>query len=171
VSLAAALLVAGAAVTVPGALRLGDARLEAAGCGVRSTLWVEHYVAALYLPGGMRAVLALADPASAKALYVRIMDDDHLPARIPREWREPIARHLAAGDLARARAAYRGLAPGDELIVAYEPGAGVRLVVNGRVLATSPGHALVEAVLSEWAGDAPPGEKLRATLERNVCAA
>lgn len=168
---AAALVAAGAAdaTSVPGALRLRDTRLEAASCGVRSTLWIEHYVAALYLPGRRSAIEELVDPASAKALYVRILNDDHLPARIPREWREPIVRHLSPGDLSRAREAYRGLKPGDELFITYLPGAGVSLLVNDRVMASSSGHALVEAVLNTWTEDEPLAEKLRAVMADNPC--
>lgn len=168
--LLAALLVADAAAALPSALHLGELRLEPASCGVRSTLWIEHYVAALYLPDRARALEALAEAGSAKALYVRILNGDHLPARMPREWREPIARHLTADDLARAREAYQRLSPGDEMIVAYRPGAGVHLVVNGRIVAASPGHALVEAVLDTLADGEPLEAKLRELMERNVCA-
>lgn len=168
---AAAFVIAGAAgaESVPGALRFGEIRLEAAICGVRSTLWIEHYVAALYLPERRSALEELLDPTSAKALYVRILNDDHLPLRIPREWREPIVRHLSVDDLARARAAYRRLRPGDELFIAYLPDAGVRLVINDRLIASSSGHALVEAVLGTWTEGKPLGEKLREVTAENTC--
>ena len=168
----AALCVAGAALaalSVPGALRLGEQRLEAVSCSVRRTFWIEHYVTALYLPGRAGALEEMRDPAIAKALFVRILDDDHLPERIPREWREPIARHLNEAQLAQVRAAYAALLPGDELIVAYVPDRGVSLLVNDRVRAAAPGHDIIDAVLATWAGDEPLGEKLMRVIRSERC--
>jgi hypothetical protein len=50
-------------MAAPSPLQLGEHRLHAASCSVRTTLWIEHYLAELYLPqhGGPAA---LADPAA-----------------------------------------------------------------------------------------------------------
>jgi hypothetical protein len=169
--LAFALLVAvhGSALSVPSAVRQGGMTLAAASCGVRQTLWIEHYFAVLYLPRRAAPQEELVNPLAPKVLEMTIIDPRFLPKDIPRKWREPIAEHLDAGATARASAAYRSLLAGDRLTLAYAAEQGVTLLINGRTVAQSPGHGLVDAILETWADDQPMREKLRRVIARNAC--
>ncbi len=157
------------AFAMPGAMRVGGQTLAAAICGVRDTLWIEHYAAVLYLPGKASAAIELADPQRPKALRMRIMDPRLMPREIPSKWHDPLARHLDAGTLSRAQRAYRTLRRGDRLTLAYRPDAGVTLRVNRRLVATAPGHELIDAILETWADGEPLPTKLRQVLARNPC--
>ena len=160
-----------AGLSLPSSLQVGGQALQPVSCGVRDTLWVEHYVVALYLPHRTGVLDGLRNPATAKALYVRILDDDHLPDEIPREWRDPMARYLDAQSIRRVQSAYGELRRGDTLTVTYEQGSGVRLIVNGREQAAASGHGMIEAVLRTWADGEPLREKLDRTVDDNRCAA
>jgi hypothetical protein len=146
-------------------------QLAAASCGVRKTLWMEHYSAVLYLPKRAGAQVELASPAAPKVLEMQIIDPRFLPREIPRKWREPIEKHLDAASAARASAAYRALKKGDRLTLTYAANQGVTFQINDRLIARSPGHGLVQAILATWADDEPLPEKLRRTLARNTCRA
>ena len=156
---------------LPAVVQHAGTALAAASCGVRQTLWIEHYTAVLYLPRRAAPQEELIDPLSPKLLEITIVDTRFLPRDIPRKWREPIERHLDAQGRARAQAAYNGLAAGDRLTLAYAADQGVTFKVNGRLVAKSAGHSLVDDILATWADDEPMRTKLRRTMAKNVCRA
>jgi hypothetical protein len=156
---------------MPAVVQLGGTQLAAASCGARQTLWIEHYSAVLYLPRRAPAQEEMVDPLSPKLLEITIVDTRFLPRDIPRKWREPIERHLDADGRARAQAAYNGLVAGDRLTLAYAADQGVTFKLNGRLVAKSPGHSLVDDILATWADDEPMRKKLGRVIGRNACRA
>jgi len=160
---------AGAVAALPGVVQVGDQVLAAASCGLRETLWIDHYAATLYVTPGVAPDTALLDPRRAKALEVRLLDTRLMPRDIPRKYRRALDASLDAGKMARLRDAYRALRPGDVVRISYLPGAGTSLAVNGQVVAKAPAHRVVEAALFAWAGDKPLGQHLRAMLAKHPC--
>jgi hypothetical protein len=168
-ALAGALMVLAAhAAAMPEGLQLGAERLAAASCGIRETLWIEHYAAGLYLPRRADPAAQLSDPSVPKALRVEIINSRLMPPDIPKKWRKPIEQQDARA-LEALRSAYRQLQPGDEVLISYTPRAGVRVGVNGQPVAHSGGHAVIEALLKTWADDEPLPKKLGAVMARNRC--
>lgn len=159
------------AYSLPATVQHGGTALAAASCGVRQTLWIEHYTAVLYLPRRAPPQEEMVDPRAPKLLEMTIVDTRFLPRDIPRKWREPIERHLDADGRARAQAAYNGLVAGDRLTLAYAADQGVIFNVNGRLVAKSRGHLLVDDILATWADDEPMRQKLRRIIARNTCRA
>jgi hypothetical protein len=53
--------------------------------------------------------------------------------------------------------------------LAYAPGPGMSLEINGDVVATSRSHALIEALLRTWADDEPVPQRLSTTIQKNPC--
>lgn len=152
------------------AVALGGQPLEPATCGVRETLWIDHYVAALYLPPKGAPSAALRDPGTPKALYIEILDGRFMPGDIPRKWRGTLQKQLDPQTYERLSEAYRGLRRGDRVILEYAPGPGVQVQVNGKLLARLPGHRLIDALLEAWAGDDPLPERLMRIMVKNRCA-
>ena len=163
---AAAKVVAG--VDLPSSMALGEQPLLLASCGVRDTLWVEHYVAALYLRPG-QTIAATRDPAQPIVVLLHVIRGASLPQRIPEQWRTPLREELELEPLARVRAAYAQLGSGDRVVVSYEPGAGVAMAVNGRTVATAPGHELIDSMLRSWADGDPLSGKLRRLALEHPC--
>lgn len=157
------------AVQVPGALRVGNQHLSAASCATRDTLWIHHYVAALYVAPRAAPAAALQDPKQPKALHVQILSKSFLPKDLPKKWREALEGHLDVPNFTSVRLAWRELAVGDQVTIAYAPDAGVTLQLNDRVVARSERHDVIDALLRTWADKEPVPERVNRTVARNPC--
>ncbi len=166
----AGLLLVGAcaAWSQPAPLYLGDLKLIPASCGVRRTLWIEHYRAELFVPAG-DTVAAVGDPGQPKALRLRILNALLMPRDIPGRWRAALVPVIAAEAMARLRAAYGGLRTDDLVEVTYLPRDGLTLSVNGRPVVQVPGHRAIDALLQAWAVETPAREKLQRAAMNNPC--
>ena len=162
---------AAGAMALPGVVQVGDQVLAAASCGTRETLWIDHYVATLYVRPGDAPDHALLDPRLAKALEIRLINKRFMPAEIPRKYRHALEAELDAEAMDRAREAYRALRAGDVIRVAYAPGAGLAVSVNGQRILASPTHGVVGAILLTWADGKPLHQHLRAVLAKHPCPA
>ena len=162
---------AAGAMAVPGVVQVGDQMLAAASCGTRETLWIDHYVATLYVRPGDAPDHALLDPRLAKALEIRLVNKSFMPAEIPRKYRRALEAGLDADAMNRLREAYRALRAGDLVRIAYAPGAGLSVSVNGQPIIASPSHGVVGAILLTWADGKPLHQHLRAVLAKHPCPA
>lgn len=158
-----------AGVEVPETESVAGQQLALSSCGVRDTLWIDHYVAALYLPAGVPPASAMRDPAQPKAIVLQIVSERLLPEQIPQRWRKALSHELANDPLARVRAAYRGLTAGDRVAVRYAPQRGVSMAVNDRVIAHDEGHGVFQQMLSAWAEGDPISGKLQRLMLENPC--
>ena len=157
------------AIQVPGALRVGNQSLPAASCATRDTLWIHHYAAALYLPAKASPAGVLLDPKQPKALHVQILSRSFLPKDLPIKWRETLEAHLDLPSFTSVRLAWRELAVGDRVTIAYLPENGVTLQLNDRVIARSPRHDVVEALLRTWAENEPVPQRVSRVVAKNPC--
>jgi hypothetical protein len=69
----------------------------------------------------------------------------------------------------RVRAAYRLLRSGDVITIAYVPGPGATVSVNGRTIAAAGTHQVVEEILAVWADGKPVDTHLRTVLAKHPC--
>jgi hypothetical protein len=157
------------AIQVPGALRVGNQSLHAASCATRDTLWIHHYIAALYVPPRESAVTALQDPKQSKALHIQILSKSFLPKDLPKKWREALEAHLDRVAFTSVRLAWRELAVGDRVTIAYAPEPGVTLQLNDRVVAHTPRHDVIDALLRTWADDEPVPQRVSRVVAKNPC--
>ncbi|MFN2645652.1 MAG: chalcone isomerase family protein [Burkholderiales bacterium] len=175
--LALGILIAGAlafipatAVQVPSAMRVGNQQLPAASCATRDTLWIQHYAAALYVPPRSTPLNALQDPRQPKALQVQILSKVFLPKEMPKKWRETLQAQLDGASFDAIRSAWRGLAVGDRIIVAYAPGPGVTLQLNDRLVARTPKHDVIDALLNAWAEGESLPQRVNRVVSKHPCA-
>lgn len=162
-------LVPATAIQVPGALRVGNQSLPATSCATRDTLWIHHYAAALYVPSREVPANALQDPDQPKALHVQILSRTFMPKDLPIKWREPLEQHLDVPSFTSVRLAWREVAVGDRVTIAYAPGNGVTLQLNDRVVAHSPRHAVIDALLQTWAENEPIPQRVNRVVAKNPC--
>lgn len=167
--LGTAALVPATAIQVPSAMRIGNVQLPAASCAARDTLWMHHYVAALYLPTRQSPVSALQDPLQPKALQVQILSKTFLPKELPQKWRVTLESELDGAAFGAIRDAWHALAVGDRVTVAYLPGPGVTLQLNDRVVARSPRHEVIDALLKTWAEGEPVPQRVNRVVEKHPC--
>lgn len=162
-------LIPATAIQVPSSLRVGNQSLPAASCATRDTLWIHHYAAALYVPLRQRPDAALQDPKQPKALHVQILSKTFLPKEMPKKWRQTLEQQLDRQSFSSIRNAWREINVGDRVTIAYAPGPGVTLQLNERVVARSPKHDLVDALLRTWADDEPVPQRVNRTVAKHPC--
>lgn len=155
-------------VRMPDTMRTPSGLLEIRACGVRKTLWIEHYAAALYLPRGA-SVEALRDGHRAKAVSLHLIETRYLPERIPSKWRRAFEQHLDRRGMALLQRIYASLSPGDVVTVVYTPARGVTVAMNGKQLLRLRGDGLVRSILRTWAGGQPLGAKLHDLEATHAC--
>ena len=142
--------------------------LALASCGVRDTLWMDHYAAGLYLPPGA-SVHAVRDPGQPKAVRMKVIDARHFPDDIPEKWRHVLQRELQADPMSRVREAYGRLADDDVVTVSYAPQQGVAMRVNREVIAKGLDHAVIAGMLDAWAEHDPISQKLHRLALEHPC--
>lgn len=162
-------LIPARALPEPGTLQVGAQALAPASCATRNTLWIHHYAAALYVPARASPASALQDPKQAKALQVEILNKAFLPRQMPKRWQRTLESELDGRSLSSINAAWQTLGAGDRVTIAYAPGPGVSLKVNERVVAATPSHRLVDALLRTWAEDEPVRERVSRIVARHPC--
>jgi hypothetical protein len=155
-------------VHLPERLQSRSHVLELAACGVRDTLWIEHYVAAVYVQRH-ESLRALMDEDKPKAVALHVVDDRYLPDEIPSKWRGALESALAPTAMTKVRQAYRGLRNGDVVYVVYTPGQGVVLSVNAEPLVRARGHTVITSILQAWAEDEPMSAKLERLQRKHGC--
>ncbi|MBL0423427.1 chalcone isomerase family protein [Ramlibacter sp. AW1] len=142
--------------------------LKLVSCGVRDSLWIDHYAAGLYiLPGA--DVTSVRNPDMPKAVRLKMISMRFVPDTIPEKWLSALADSLPPEPLARLRRAYRGLDDGDTMTVAYGPAKGVVVQVNGKQVTQVKQHAAIDAILSAWAEDQSIESKLRTLMSKHAC--
>ncbi|HUQ73114.1 MAG TPA: chalcone isomerase family protein [Burkholderiales bacterium] len=165
----ALVLIPATAIQVPGALRVGNQSLTAASCATRDTLWIHHYVAALYVPPRASPASVLQDPKQPKALQVQILSRSFLPKDLPKKWGDTLQAHLDVPSFTSVRLAWRELAVGDQVTIAYTPGPGVTLKLNDRVVAKTPKHEVIDALLRTWADGEPVPQRVSRAVSKHPC--
>jgi hypothetical protein len=157
------------AIQVPGALRVATLWGPAA-CGApRDPLCIHQPPPAFLGPPTAAPALALQDPKQPKALHVQVLSRTFLPKDLPTKWRDTLEAHLDLTSYTSVRLAWRELAVGDRVTIAYVPGSGVTLQLNDRVIARSPRHDVIDALLQTWAENEPVRERVNRVIARNPC--
>lgn len=135
---------------------------------LRYLKFIKAYVAALYVPEGVKADDVLADvPKRLELSYlVSIKGPDFHKGAAPVLERNQTPADLARlrGRLDRINAAYKDVTPGDRYSLTYLPGRGTELALNGTPLIVIEGADFAAAYFGIWLGREPIDEKLKRDL-------
>lgn len=148
---------------------IGGEELALRGAELLRWKWlVKIYVAALYLPPGLKATEALGEvPRRIEFHYRHDFTADQLAEAtnrtISRGRSEPAIAAIA-GEVKAFNALYPAVTKGDVMAIDYLPGAGTTLRVNGAVRGTVPGADFARALFAIWIGDHPVDGHLKAAL-------
>jgi hypothetical protein len=155
-------------VAFPRGLAAGSDRLELRGAALLKYLFFDVYVAALYLPEGVEAALALDDvPKRLEISYLMSIDGpDFGPAA-----EKILRRSFSPEQLAPLRqrlewlaSKYRDIRPGDRYALTYLPGVGTELSLNGERIAVVEGSDFAQAYFAIWLGEKPIDRGFRERL-------
>lgn len=129
---------------------------------------IKAYVAAIYLPEGVRPENALDDvPKRLEISYlVSINGPDFGKGAEPVLRRNQTPEELARlrGRVDRLNALYRDVKPGDRYALTYLPGRGTELTLNGVPLTVIEGADFARAYFGIWLGRMPIDAKLKNNL-------
>ena len=129
---------------------------------------IKAYVAALYLPEGVKAEDVLADvPKRLEISYllsIKGPDFDKGAAPILERNQTPVELARLRGRLDRINAAYKDVKPGDRYSLTYLPGRGTELALNGTPLIVIEGADFATAYFGIWLGREPIDDKLKRDL-------
>jgi hypothetical protein len=158
-----------AGVPVPEALQLEGRTLQLNGAGLRTRLFVQVYVGALYLErrsSDAPALLAADAPWAVVLVFRREVGHqkvlDGFVAAF--EQNSPGQLDRLTPQLEVFHAILQDLKEGHAIRLHYLPGAGTTLTVPGGATATVPGRLFGEAVLRTWLGDRPSDPGLKDAL-------
>lgn len=143
------------------------APLELKGAGVRefTMLIFSADVYAVYLYGPPDVPFTeLPDAKDDSAAAIIEILHDELPDEMPDELRDLLGPALNEQEMARVREAYRSLDANDRVTIAYKPGDGTRLAINGAAIVHARGRALMANLLDLWLGPNAVSEQLRRRL-------
>ena len=157
-----------AGARLPSTVSVNGVALVALSCGVRDTLWIDHYATVLYAAPGS-GPLAAIDPRQPFAIAMRMIKTRYMPEQIPDKWLAALESVVPPRRLRPMRQAYRALADGDRVLIRYDPRSGVTIRVNRTVVARLSGHRAVDAVLQAWAEDEPVTVKLERLARDHPC--
>jgi len=135
---------------------------------LRYLKFIKAYVAALYLPDGVKGKDVLSDvPKRLEISYlVSIKGPDFDKGAAPVLERNLTATELGRlqGRLDRINAAYKDVKSGDRYSLTYLPGRGTELALNGTPLIVIEGADFAAAYFGIWLGRDPIDEKLKRDL-------
>lgn len=142
-----------AGVTPPKTLALSGTELMLVGCDAKSKLFIDVYAVALYLQHDGMSQQAVLDAKTPKAVRLYPVYDGKLPDQIPRGWAERLKAKLAPGKYAAVERMYRQFGTHEVATIAYAPGSGTEMMIDGKVVERSSGQELMNGVLGTWLGD------------------
>jgi hypothetical protein len=158
-----------AGVAVPATLQVGGRTLQLNGAGLRSKLFVQVYVGALYLErrsGDAAAILAAEAPWAVTLVFRRDVGHEKILEAFVAAFEQNSPGQLEAlkPQLEVFHGVLRDLKEGEALTLHYLPGTGTTLRVPGGDSALVPGRAFGEAVLRTWLGEHPTDAALKLAL-------
>jgi len=135
---------------------------------LRYLKFIKAYVAALYLPAGVKAEDVLSDvPKRLEISYlVAIKGKDFGKGAAPTLEANQTPAELARvqSRIDRINAAYKDVQPGDRYAITYLPGRGTELALNSTPLITIEGADFAAAYFGIWLGREPIDENLKRDL-------
>lgn len=163
-------------VSYPGEQSVAGTTLTLNGLGIReATIFsVDVYVAALYLEeksGHGSAIAASDGPKQLRMKFVRGVER----GKIVDAYRDSFKKTAKAvgggigGKVDKFIGWMTGVESGDEQVLTYIPGEGVRVKTNGDVHGTIAGESFAEALFLIWLGDNPPNAGLKRGLLGGEC--
>ncbi|MBU1168346.1 MAG: chalcone isomerase family protein [Proteobacteria bacterium] len=156
---------------MPDTMKAGDADLLLNGSGVRTKLFMDLYVAGLYVPEKTKDVVALLKKDDKMAMRLQIISKLITSEKMSEATREgfeksthgniaPIQKEI--DDMISVFSAE--IKQDDVYDMVYVPGTGTNIIKNGVLAKTIPGEEFSKALFGIWIGDNPVQEKLKSGL-------
>jgi len=156
-------------VTLPGVLKVGNTSLTLNGGGVRTKLFMDMYVAGLYVTSKSKDGNAIAKSNDAGAVRLHITSSLVTTDRMKEAILEGFKKSTG-GKTAPLQAridkfvqvfSLEPIVKGNEFDVTYIPGEGVKVYKGGKLLQTVEGQDFKAALWGIWLGNDPADKGLK----------
>jgi hypothetical protein len=150
--------------------QLGEVSLQLNGAGLRTRLFLNIYVGALYLPQKQTSADAIITDEHERRVALHMLrgvgsnrlfsafdaaiKKNHTPAELG-------ALDPQLQQMEQIFAAIADVKQGDVILLDYLPGSGTRITVNGTARGTIAGAAFYRALLRIWLGSEPVQEDMK----------
>ena len=155
-----------AGVSLPDSVEVNGTTLVLNGMGLRKKAVFKVYVGALYVTAKSSDPAALTTPDTPRRMVMHFVRDVGKD-KIVEGWREgftsnsPADTHMLQQRLDEFAALWSDMANGDEAVMTYVPGTGLKLEIRGKEVGLVQGKQFADAVLACWLGPYPPSEDLK----------
>jgi len=159
-----------AGVTMVDQVTVGDTTLELNGMGLRKKLWVEVYVAGLYLESPTSNAAEIVSSTGPKRVVMHFLTNRATKKKMDAAWFEGFEGNSpdAYGKLEERVKKFAGffgdMKDGDVVEIDLTPEVGTSVSVNGKSVGIIEGDDFATALLKVWLGDHPPTQDLKAGL-------
>jgi hypothetical protein len=135
---------------------------------------VDVYVAGLYVPhktGSVNEILKQDEPKLIVLHFVRDVSREEMSDALNDALRKNVGDEFAAAHkhLQRFIEKLPPLRKGTQLSLAYRPGHGMELTVDGKALGTETDDHFANLVFRAWLGPRPPDQELKVGLLGGPC--
>jgi hypothetical protein len=157
-------------VTMPDTLTIEGRQLLLNGMGLREKLWIDVYVAGLYLEEQSDRPETILDSDQVKHLRMHFVYKKVATKKLTDAWSEGLEANQPGrtaefeSSLARLNGWMEEMKAGDEMAFTSIPGSGIRVEVKGQQKGVIEDDAFAKAFWSIFLGEKPPTEKLKKGL-------
>lgn len=154
-------------------VKLADTPLQLNGAGTRSKLFIDIYVAALYLKTKTPDASNVLSDAGAQRVALHMVYNMGSGTLLD-AFKKAIEANQSPGELAALEARLKkfyaifdslsGVNKGDVILLDYLPGTGTRVTINGLERGTVEGVDIHRALLKIWLGEHPVQDELKKDL-------
>lgn len=157
-------------IQIPETVAVADTELVLNGAGVRSKLWIEVYVGALYLPGKADTAEAILQQDGPRRVAMHMLYDVDR-GKLVDAWNDGFKNNNSAEvnrtiaeRIERFNAFFVDTKEGDIIMLDYVPDEGTYVVINGKVMGPIEGKDFNDAMLNIWLGPKPPSRDLKSGM-------
>jgi len=157
-------------ITMPDQASISGKTLHLNGMGVRKKLWIEVYVAGLYLETPTHQAAQIVSADEVKQVRMHFMTGLATKGKMDDAWDDGFeANNPDTVDSLKPRIeTFKGyfgdMKDGDVVDITYVPEEGTTVVINGARKGTIEGKDFNEALMRVWFGDHPPSSGLKAGM-------
>lgn len=155
--------------SVPDELQRFGNTYRLSGCGLREFLFMDIYLLAFYLPDDSNDITAIQSHNTGKIFVLDVLYEGSLPDDIPNLWRAPLAEQISSELLEILQEQYDKVDTGDRVEIAFQPGRGEAMRINGDIVIRDQGKELMPALTDLWLGDDPVSGNLKRLLLNGRC--
>lgn len=142
--------------------------LQLNGAGVRSKLFMDIYIAELYMEKPSASAAAVIGDKGKKRIVMHFLYSEVAKDKLVDAWNEGFKENNSAGDLAKLQERIQqfnnlfvDVKKGDVIILDYAPATGTVVTIKGQKKGTIAGADFNEALLKIWLGEKPVNAGLK----------